>query len=146
MPVRDRLVLVDRAGHVGLDRVVVDLGEGRGHHEQRQEEREAQEHLVGRQLRDADGAPEQRQHDDDPGEAGRQQQDRRRTIERTVRAISSWSDRANWPLPLDAWPSPICDRDVRRAVRGAAGHDEDRAGEERSRPMSHGGSPSRASA
>ena len=60
---------------------LVDLLDRRRHDERGQEEREADEDLVGRQLRDADRVPHQREHDDDARERGHHHQDRRRQRE-----------------------------------------------------------------
>ena len=72
-------VLGDRAGQVGLERRRVDAGPGPAPSRTGVRNRaRPSEDLVGRELGDADRAAEQRQDHDDPGEARRHQQDRRR--------------------------------------------------------------------
>ena len=74
---RDRLLDADLAVAIGRVGGRVHLIDHRPHHEQRQEEREADQHLVGRRLLQADRLAQDRKDDDDPGEAGHHQQDRR---------------------------------------------------------------------
>jgi hypothetical protein len=50
----------------------------RRHHEDRQEQREPDDHLVRRELLDADRLPQQREDDHDPGERRHHEQDRGR--------------------------------------------------------------------
>ena len=68
---RDLAVAIGRVGGGA------DLVDHRPHHEQREEQREADQHLVGRRLLEADRLPQDREHDDDAGEAGHHQQQRR---------------------------------------------------------------------
>src|SRR4051794_4594609 len=61
--------LADLAGAQRVDRVLLDLGEGRRHHEDREEEGDAHEHLVGRACRRAEAGADEAEHDQDAGEA-----------------------------------------------------------------------------
>src|SRR3954467_2637029 len=70
----DRLCLGDLAGGHGVDRVALDLGERRGHHEDREEERDADQHLVGRRARRAQARADEPEDDQDPREAGDREQ------------------------------------------------------------------------
>jgi hypothetical protein len=73
----DHLRAGELAGGIGLDRVAVHLADRRCHHEQRQEQGEADQHLVRRRLLQAQRLTQHREHDDDPGKAGHHQQDAR---------------------------------------------------------------------
>ena len=74
--VEGRLVR-ELAVQVGLHRVGVHPLQRRGHREQRQEQRQADQHGVGRRLRHADRLPQDGQHDDDAQERGEAHQHRR---------------------------------------------------------------------
>jgi hypothetical protein len=55
----------------------LDLLEGRAHHEQRQEQRDADQHLVRRRGRRAEAGADEAEDDQDAGEAGDREQQRR---------------------------------------------------------------------
>ncbi len=74
----DGLRLSHLALEVGLDAVVVHLGERRRHDEQAEEEGEPDEHLVRRDGLGAERVAGQRQHDDDLGERRREDEQGRR--------------------------------------------------------------------
>ena len=96
----------------------------------RQEQREADEHLVGRDALQAQRVAGQRQHDDDAREAGehdqqrrcdrqqRQQDDDQQALARACRLAAARRGRGrSWPLPCG--PPPIDAADV-RALDGRA--------------------------
>src|SRR6266852_795537 len=68
----------DAAFQIRLECVAVDLRQHGLHREQRQKQREADEDRVRRRFLDAQGVPQQRQHDDDPRERSHDHEDRRR--------------------------------------------------------------------
>src|SRR5947209_17000140 len=77
LPALERLgggdLLVDQR----LVGVLLDRADRRGHDEQGQEQRDAHQHLVGRGVLGAQGLADEAQDDQDPGEPGDREQDRR---------------------------------------------------------------------
>ena len=59
-------------------KVVVDLADDRRHRKQGEEQREADDDLVGRDALQPQGVAGEQQHHDEAGERGHQQEDRRR--------------------------------------------------------------------
>ncbi len=72
----------DGAGGVGLEGVFVDALDDRRHDEEGQEQRQADQHLVGRRLAGAERLAQDAQHDDDAREGGHHEQDGRQQGER----------------------------------------------------------------
>src|SRR5579875_1794810 len=70
--------VADLLVQVRLERLRLDAGEDRPHHEERQEERERDHDLVGRHRLHADRLAEEREHDHDAHEGGERHEDRRR--------------------------------------------------------------------
>ena len=66
------LVMLER-----LPGVLLDGADRRRHHEEREEQRDPDQHLVGRRGRGAHRRADEAQDDEDPGEAGDGEQDRR---------------------------------------------------------------------
>ena len=73
----DRLIDAHLLFEIGLDRGVIDLAIRRGHHEESKEEAKAKEHLVGRNRGSAEGVAQEAENDNDAGERGGEDQDRR---------------------------------------------------------------------
>ena len=88
--------LGDLLGAQRVDRLLLDLVEGRRHHEDRQEQRDADEHLVRRRGRRAEAGADEAQDDEDAGEAGEREERGRDQRERRRSAAGSrprWSRR-----------------------------------------------------
>src|SRR3954451_8644444 len=73
----DRLRLRDLARAQRIDGVLLDLRQRRRHHEDREEERDAHQHLVGRRGRRAQAGADEAEDDEDAREAGDREQQRR---------------------------------------------------------------------
>ena len=80
----DRRRLGDLVGRQRVDRVLLDLREGRRHHEDRQEEGDAHKDLVGRRRGRAEAGADEAEDDQDPREPGDREQHRRH-IETEIR-------------------------------------------------------------
>ena len=78
----ERLGLRDLPGCERVEGVRLDLVEGRRHHEDRQEQRDADEHLVRRRGRRAQARADEAEDDEDAGEAGDREEERREQRQR----------------------------------------------------------------
>jgi hypothetical protein len=74
----ERFVDVDLVGDQRLDADVIDAREHRPHHEGGEEQRQRDDHRIGRRGRGAERGAQERQHHDDARERGHHHQDRRR--------------------------------------------------------------------